>query len=88
MAEEILKDAEDRMKKSLETLKKELASVRAGRATPALLEKVQVPCYGTLLPVNQVATVTAPEARLLVVQPWDRSIIKDIERAILKSDLG
>ncbi|MGB9847077.1 MAG: ribosome recycling factor [Desulfotomaculales bacterium] len=76
------------MKKSLEVLKKELAGMRAGRATPALLEKVMVSYYGNLMPVNQLANVTVPEARLLVIQPWDKTVLPEIERAILKSDLG
>lgn len=88
MLEGILKEAENKMQKALENLRKELATIRAGRATPALLEKVQVNYYGTPTPVNQLATISAPEPRLLVVQPWDRSIIGEIEKAILKSDLG
>lgn len=84
----LLGEAEANMKKSLEVLKKELAGMRAGRATPALLEKVMVSYYGNLMPVNQLANVTVPEARLLVIQPWDKTVLPEIERAILKSDLG
>ncbi|MGO0122694.1 ribosome recycling factor [Desulfothermobacter acidiphilus] len=76
------------MKKAVEHLKKDLATIRTGRASPALLEKVVVDYYGTPTPVNQLATITSPEPRLLVIQPWDRSTINDIEKAILKSDLG
>jgi ribosome recycling factor len=72
----------------LEVLNKEFASVRAGRANPALLDRVQVDYYGTMTPLNQLASISAPEARLLVIQPWDKSIIASIEKAILKSDLG
>ncbi|MHB1418367.1 MAG: ribosome recycling factor [Bacillota bacterium] len=88
MIQEILAELEDRMKKAVEILKKDLASLRAGRANPALLEKVQVNYYGTPTPVNQVANISVPEARLLVIQPWDRNMIAEIERAIMKSDLG
>ncbi|HBT47782.1 MAG TPA: ribosome recycling factor [Peptococcaceae bacterium] len=86
--EDILKEAESKMQKTVEGLRRELATIRAGRANPALLEKVQVNYYGTPTPINQLATISAPEARLLVVQPWDRSILGEMEKAILKSDLG
>lgn len=76
------------MKKTVEVVKKEYASLRAGRATPALLDKVMVNYYGTPTPVTQMANISAPEARLLVIQPWDKSTIPEIERAIMKSDLG
>lgn len=69
-------------------LRVDLASVRAGRATPALLEKVMVDYYGTPTPVNQVASVTVPEPRMIIIQPWEKNLLKDIERAIMKSDLG
>lgn len=88
MPKEIIKDAENNMKKTIEVIKKEFASMRAGRATPALLDKILVNYYGTMTPVNQLANITVPEARLLVVQPWDKSSLPEIERAILKSDLG
>ncbi len=76
------------MKKTVEVFRRELASVRTGRASPALLDKVMVDYYGTPMPVNQLATISVPEARLLVIQPWDKSSLPNIERAILKSDLG
>ncbi|MGQ9531821.1 MAG: ribosome recycling factor [Desulfotomaculales bacterium] len=76
------------MKKTVEVIRRELAGLRAGRATPALLDKITVNYYGTPTPINQLATISAPEARLLVVQPWDRSVLPEIEKAILKSDLG
>jgi ribosome recycling factor len=88
MLKEITSDIEDKMKKTVEILKKEYASLRAGRATPALLEKIQVDYYGTPTPVNQLANIAVPEARLLIIQPWDKTIVPSIEKAILKSDLG
>lgn len=84
----LISEAEANMKKSLEVLKKELAGMRAGRATPALLDKVMVSYYGNPMPVNQLANVSVPEARLLVIQPWDKTVLPEIEKAILKSDLG
>jgi len=76
------------MKKTIEVVNKDFASLRAGRATPSLLEKILVQYYGTPTPINQLANVTVPEARLLVIQPWDKTSLPDIEKAILKSDLG
>lgn len=88
LAKEIIAEAEDHMKKTIEVVKKEFSSLRAGRATPALLEKVMVNYYGTPTPVTQMANVSAPEARLLIIQPWDKSTLPEIEKAIMKSDLG
>lgn len=88
MSDDYLKDAEQRMKKTEEALRKEYSTMRAGRANPALLEKVMVDFYGVPTPVNQVGNIGVPEPRMLVIQPWDRNIIPDIEKAILKSDLG
>lgn len=85
---DLMKQAEERMNKSLQALKKEFASVRAGRATPGLLDKVTVEYYGTSMPIHQLASITAPEPRLLVIQPWDKGALAEIEKAILKSDLG
>lgn len=76
------------MQKSIEVLRKDFASLRAGRANPAILDKVQVDYYGVPTPINQMANISAPEPRLLIIQPWDKSIIPSIEKAILKSDLG
>ena len=76
------------MQKTVEIVKREFGSLRAGRATPALLDKILVNYYGTPTPVNQLATISVPEPRLLVIQPWDRSVTAEIEKAILKSDLG
>jgi len=88
LAKEIIAEAEANMKKTVDVVKKEFASLRAGRATPALLDKVQVNYYGTPTPISQMASITAPEARLLLIQPWDKSTLPEIERAIMKSDLG
>ncbi len=88
MIEEFLNDAEARMKKSVETLREELVTLRTGRASPALVEHLMVNYYDVPTPLNQIAGITAPEPRLLVIQPWDLSALKEIERAILTSDLG
>lgn len=88
MSTDYVKDAEERMEKSLQSLRRDFATVRAGRATPSLLDKVTVEYYGTPMPVNQLANVTAPEPRLILIQPWDKSSLQEIERAIMKSDLG
>lgn len=86
--QDLLKDVGERMSKACDALRRDLASIRAGRANPALLEKIEVDYYGTPTPINQLATITAAEARLLVVQPWDKTVIPKVEKAILKSDLG
>lgn len=88
MTDEVLADAKLRMQKAIEATRREFASLRTGRANAALLDQIRVDYYQTLTPINQLATVTVPEARLLVIQPWDKSVARDIERAILKSDLG
>ncbi|MBO2531715.1 MAG: ribosome recycling factor [Thermoactinomycetaceae bacterium] len=88
MLEDVKKRSAEKMEKAIQVLKRDLASMRAGRATPALLEKVTVSYYGSEMPVNQLASISAPEPRLLVVQPWDKSALPEIERAILKSELG
>ena len=88
MIEDVLADSQDRMKKAVEALQRELASIRTGRARPSLVDHVKVDYYGSTLPLNQVATVAAPEARLLTIQPWDRQALSAIEKAIQKSDLG
>ncbi|MFW5777487.1 MAG: ribosome recycling factor, partial [Spirochaetota bacterium] len=79
---------EDKMKKSLSALEDEFNTLRTGRASPALFDKVRVEYYGNPTPINQVATISVPEARLVVIQPWDKSIIGDIEKAIQKSELS
>ncbi|TMD09954.1 MAG: ribosome recycling factor [Chloroflexi bacterium] len=88
MIDDWLKDAEIRMEKSLEALHKELQSIRTGRATPALIDRLQVDYYGAATPLQSLASITAPEARLLVIQPYDRGAITAIEKAIQKSELG
>ena len=84
----LLNDAESRMKKTVEALTREMNTVRTGRATPSLLENFLVNYHGVPTPLNQLATVTAPEARLLVIQPWDRSAISEVERSILNQAWG
>jgi len=88
MPQSIKKNAEERMEKAIGSLKKELLSLRAGRATPNLVDRVQVEYYGALTPVNQLANLTVPDSRTLMIQPWDKSSIAAIEKAIMKSDLG
>ncbi|NLJ72589.1 MAG: ribosome recycling factor [Syntrophomonadaceae bacterium] len=88
MVSDILIDAEERMQKSIEYLKEDLATLRAGRANPAMLDKIMVDYYGEPTPINQLANITIPEARLIVIQPWDKSSMPEIEKAILRSDLG
>jgi ribosome recycling factor len=88
MINELLKELRERMNRSVEALQDELMSIRTGRASPALVERLPVEYYGTMTPLNQMASIAAPEPRLLVVKPWDPSALGDIERAILKSDLG
>lgn len=85
---DILSDADDRMKKAVEALKREFDTIRTGRASPALVEHVQVDYYGTPTPLNQLATISVPEARLIIIAPWDKKALSGIERAILASDLG
>ena len=79
---------EERMKKTISVYEENLSEIRAGRANPAILNKISVEYYGTATPINQVAGISVPEARLIVIQPWDMSVLKEIERAILASDIG
>ena len=88
MTKDVINAAEDKLQKSLDALKKEYGTLRAGRAAPSLLDKVMVDYYGTPTPVNQIANVTVPEPRMLMIKPYDKGSLKDIERAIQKSDLG
>ncbi|KPU43915.1 ribosome-recycling factor [Oxobacter pfennigii] len=88
MVKEVYKSSEEKMNKTITVLKKELASLKAGRANPSILDKIVVPYYGTPTPISQIASIAVPEPRLLTVQPWDSSILKEIEKEILKSDLG
>ncbi len=88
MIEEILKDTDSRMQKAINALSQELATIRTGRATPALVEHIRVDYHGVPTALNQMASISIPEAKMILIQPWDRAAIKDIEKAILKSDLG
>ncbi|HKG24653.1 MAG TPA: ribosome recycling factor [Thermomicrobiales bacterium] len=88
MIRETMADAEQRMTKAMEALRRDLNTIRTGRASPSLLDRITIDYYGTPTPLNQVAGISVPEARLLVIQPWDRGTIGLIEKAILKSDLG
>ncbi len=88
LIDELLADAGERMGKSVESIRHEFSSVRTGRASPALLDRVSVDYYGAITPLKQLATITAPEPRLLTIQPYDKSSIKAIERSILESDVG
>ena len=86
--DETLKSTTDRMDKSVEALKRELSSVRTGRASSGLVENIKVECYGTTTPLNQLSSINIPEARTILIEPWDKSILEDIEKSILKSDIG
>jgi ribosome recycling factor len=86
--EGVLSSAEERMEKAVQVLRRDLATVRAGRATPGMLDKVMVEYFGSQMPVNQVAGVASPEPRMLTISPWDKSMLSEIEKAIQKSDLG
>jgi ribosome recycling factor len=88
MVDDLFGDAERRMQRAVEALKQDVSSIRTGRASSALIERITVDYYGTPTPINQVASISIPEARLLVIQPWDRKMLIDIEKAIQKSDLG
>ncbi len=88
MAVDVFADVEHRMKSASEALQRELNTIRTGRASPTLLERLTVDYYGTPTPVQQVATIHAPDARTLTIQPWDKNVLGDIEKAIQKSDLG
>src|ERR1051326_6105080 len=87
-ANKILSDAEERMKKIVEATRRELASIRTGKASPARLDTVRVEAYGQPVPLQLVGSVSAPEARLIVVQPWDKTLVKAVSKAIMQSDLG
>lgn len=84
----VLKDTETRMSKSMDSLQHNLGSIRTGRANPAMVDDIQVEAYGSMMPLNQVASISVPEARMLMIQPWDKGSIKAIEKAIMSSELG
>jgi ribosome recycling factor len=88
MIDDVVNDAGRRMDKTVENTRHEFTTIRTGRASAALLERVQVEAYGTKMPINQVATISVPEPRLLTITPYDKSIMRDIERSIQESDLG
>lgn len=88
MANTSYKDVEDKMNKAISILKEELAGLRAGRANPAILDRITVDYYGVPTPINQLGSISVPEARVIVIQPWDAKILKEIEKAIQKSDIG
>lgn len=88
MASTSYKDIEDKMVKAIQVLKEELAGLRAGRANPAILDRITVDYYGVPTPINQLGSISVPEARVIVIQPWEAKILKDIEKAIQKSDIG
>jgi ribosome recycling factor len=88
MIEEVFSEAKVRMVKSIEVLQRDLSGIRTGRATPMILDNIKIDYYGTQTPLKQIATISAPEARLLIIQPWDKASLGDITKAIQKSDLG
>lgn len=88
MTKQILDDVKIRMNKSLEAIKHELATVRTGKATPSILDHVRVDAYGSITPLKQVASINVPDVRMLVVQPWDKSLVGDVVKGIQKEDLG
>jgi len=88
MIDDVYQETRERMGKTISALRNELKRIRTGRASLALLDGIRVDYYGTLTPLNQMASLSVPESRLITIQPWDVSVIKDIEKAILKSDLG
>jgi len=88
MKDDVLNETKRKMDKVLEVMARDLSRVRTGRASVVLLEGIKVECYGATMPISQVASLAAPEPRLLTVQPWDPSLLADLEKAILKSDLG
>lgn len=88
MKEEILSECRDKMTKAIQSLKKDFMRIRTGRATTALLDGIKVHCYDTLMPLDQVASLSTPESRLITIKPWDQTIIGEIEKSILKSELG
>lgn len=88
MYKDLVSKSEETMRKSMNFLKEELATIRAGKANPKLVDKIQVSYYGVMTPISQVANISVPEPRAIIIQPWDSNLVKDIERAILSSDLG
>ena len=87
-AKEVLKDIEQKMKKTVESTEREFSTIRTGRAQSSLVEGIKVNCYDTSMPLKQLSSISTPEPRLIVIQPWDKSIMGDVEKAILSSELG
>ena len=85
---EIIRDSEEKMKKAYEAMQREFHEISTGRANPSMVEGLRVDCYGSSMPLKQLGSITVPDARLILIQPWDASVIPDIEKAILKSSLG
>lgn len=88
MSNDVLSNAKERMTKAIQAYTRELASIRAGRASASVLDRITIEYYGAPTPINQMASISIPEARMLVIQPYDKSIVSDVEKAIMKSDLG
>jgi ribosome recycling factor len=88
MIDNVLKDVDGRMQKTLHALVQELATIRTGRASPSLIDHIRADYHGVPTPINQMASVSVPEAKMIMIQPWDKTMIKNIEKAILKSDIG
>jgi ribosome recycling factor len=88
LTKDIISKAEEKMKKTVEATKHEFSAVRTGRASASLLERIQVECYGTTTPIRQVASISVPDPQLLIIQPWDKSIIPQIEKAVMQANLG
>jgi len=88
MDKELITDTEEKMKNSIESTQRELVTIRTGKATTALLDTVRINYYGNMVPLNQAANVSAPEPRMLLIQPWEKAMVEEIKKAILKSDLG
>ena len=86
--DDVLLDVEDKMDKAVEALKRDLNTLRTGRATPSLIENISVDYYGTPTPLKQIASISAPDARAILVQPWDRQSLREIEKSLMKSDMG
>ena len=85
---EIIRDSEEKMKKAYDAMQREFHEISTGRANPSMVEGLRVDCYGSAMPLKQLASITVPDARLILIQPWDASVIPDIEKAVLKSSLG
>ena len=88
MTEEMYLPYEEKMKKTISVLREDLGAIRAGRANPMVLDKIMVDYYGVMTPINQLSNISVPEARVIIIQPWEARVLKDIEKAIQKSDLG